>query len=236
MWTLFQAASTSTSAAVAAGRRPRGGSAQVMSPLGLAVRAAVKGAAVVAVVAVHGELSGKALVAVAGTGTVLTAVGLVRGAGAAAGPVGRSGVPWLMWLAVAVGWELPNFAADGLPTMSGLIDPVLANRAPRGEPRSGGWRPERGSSPDPASGSRPCEREPGQPARRRPAPHRSRAPGGCPPPLRAGHCPTAIRRRQAHNASPRRGAGCLALQATALRRRRCPTELGEPEAASVRGR
>ena len=90
------------------------------------------GAACVAVVAVHGELSGQALVAVAGTGTVLTAVGLVRGAGLAADPVGRSGAPWLLWLAAVLAWELLTFVAAGLPTLSDLLDPVLAHPAPRG--------------------------------------------------------------------------------------------------------
>lgn len=90
------------------------------------------GAACVAVVAVHGELSGEALVAVAGTGTVLTAVGLLRRAGAGADPVGRSGAPWLVWLLAALGWELLTFAAGGLPTLSDLLDPVLAHPAPRG--------------------------------------------------------------------------------------------------------
>ena len=90
------------------------------------------GTACVGVVAVHGELSGQALVAVVGSGTVLTAVGLVRRAGAGADPVGRSGAPWLVWVVAAVAWELLTFAADGLPTLSDLMDPVLAHPAPRG--------------------------------------------------------------------------------------------------------
>ena len=96
------------------------------------------GAACVAVVAVHGELSGEALVAVAGTGTALTAVALLRRAGAAADPVGRSGAPWLVWLLAALGWELLTFAAGGLPTLSDLMDPVLLHPAPRGA-ATAGW-------------------------------------------------------------------------------------------------
>jgi hypothetical protein len=85
----------------------------------------------VAVVAIHGELSTAALLAVAFTGVALASVGLVRRAGEAAPPVGRRGLPWLAWLAAAATWELLTLAADGLPTLSDLLDPVLAHPVPR---------------------------------------------------------------------------------------------------------
>lgn len=113
------------------------------------------GTACVAVVAVHGELSGQALVAVACTGAALTAVGLVRQAGAAADPVGRSGMPWLGWLMAALAWELLTLAVGGLPTLSELMDPALAHPALRGAATvgwlaAGAWlvgRPGRGKTP-----------------------------------------------------------------------------------------
>ncbi len=90
------------------------------------------GTACVAVVAVYGELSAQALVAVACTGAVLSAVALVRQAGAAADPVGRSGLPWLVWLVAALAWELLTLTVSGLPTLSDLMDPALAHPALRG--------------------------------------------------------------------------------------------------------
>ncbi len=96
------------------------------------------GAACVAAVAVYGELSAQALVAVAGAGAVLSAVGLVRSTGAAADPVGRSGLPWLVWLMAALAWELLTLTAGGLPTLSDLTDPALAHPALRGA-ATAGW-------------------------------------------------------------------------------------------------
>lgn len=92
----------------------------------------VLGAACVASVTAYGELSGEALVAVVGTGMVLTGVGLARRSGAGVGQVGRSGLPWLVWLAAALGWELLTFVAGDLPTLSDLMDPLLAHPALRG--------------------------------------------------------------------------------------------------------
>ncbi len=94
--------------------------------------------AVVAVVAVYGELSAQALVAVAGAGVVLSAVGLVRSTGAAADPVGWSGLPWLVWLMAALAWELLTLTAGGLPTLSDLMDPALAHPTLRGA-ATAGW-------------------------------------------------------------------------------------------------
>jgi hypothetical protein len=90
------------------------------------------GAPCVAVVVVYGELSREALVAVAVTGAVLAGVGLTRRAGEAAPPVGRRGLPWLAWLAAAVAWELLTLVREDLPTLSDLLDPVLAVPALRG--------------------------------------------------------------------------------------------------------
>ena len=96
------------------------------------------GAACVVAVAVFGELSTGALVAVSSAGAVLTAVGLVRRAGAGAPPVGRRGRPWLAWLAAAVAWELVTLADGDLPTLSDLLDPVLAHPVLRGT-ATAGW-------------------------------------------------------------------------------------------------
>ena len=96
------------------------------------------GTACVAVVAVYGELSAQALVAVAGTGAVLSAVGLIRSAGAAADPVGRSGLPWRVWLIAALAWELLTLTAGDRPTLSDLTDPALAHPALRGA-ATAGW-------------------------------------------------------------------------------------------------
>jgi hypothetical protein len=86
----------------------------------------------VAAVVVYGELSLPALLAVAGTGAVLAGVGLARRAGEASAPVGPRGLPWLLWLAAAVGWELVTLLDDRLPTVSDLLDPALAVPALRG--------------------------------------------------------------------------------------------------------
>ncbi|WP_089304524.1 hypothetical protein [Geodermatophilus pulveris] len=85
-----------------------------------------------AVVAVSGQLSAGALVAVAAAGAAVTATGLARRAGAGAPPVGRRGLPWLVWLAAALGWELVTLADADLPTLSDLADPVLAVPLVRG--------------------------------------------------------------------------------------------------------
>lgn len=90
------------------------------------------GVACVAVVAVYGELSVQALIAVTATGVVLTVVGLARRAGEAAGSVGRAARPWWAWLLAALAWELATLHVDRLPTLSDLMDPVLAHPVPRG--------------------------------------------------------------------------------------------------------
>ncbi|MGY1632502.1 hypothetical protein ACI784_12430 [Geodermatophilus sp. SYSU D01186] len=100
-----------------------------MAPVPAARRltlAALSGTCVVTV-AVAGELSVGALVAVAGAGLVVSGVALLRRAGGAAPPVGRRGLPWLVWLAAAGAWELAALADGGLPTLSDLADPVLAH-------------------------------------------------------------------------------------------------------------
>ncbi len=83
-------------------------------------------------VAVSGELSAGALLAVVAAGLVVAGAGLARRAGAAAAPVGWRGLPWLGLLAVGVAWELAILADDGLPTLSDLADPVLAEPVLRG--------------------------------------------------------------------------------------------------------
>lgn len=81
----------------------------------------------VAAVTVYGELSTEALVAVGVTGAAVATVGLARRAGEAAPPVGRSGLPWLVWAAAAVSWELVTLVHDSLYTLSDIADPVLAH-------------------------------------------------------------------------------------------------------------
>lgn len=107
----------------------------------------------VAAVIVYGELSTGALVAVGTTGAVLAAVGLGRRAGEAAPPVGWRGLPWLIWLAAAVAWELLTLVDDDLPTLSDLLDPVLARPALRGAATlgwlaAGAWLLARPRHPD----------------------------------------------------------------------------------------
>ena len=85
-----------------------------------------------AAVVAYGELSAPALVAVVGAGGLLAAVALVERAGAAAPPVGRGGLPWLVWLAAAGAWEALALVSPRLPTLSDLLDPLLAVPALRG--------------------------------------------------------------------------------------------------------
>ena len=86
----------------------------------------------VAAVMICGELSTGALIAVGTTGAVLAGIGLARRAGEAAPPVGRRGWPWLAWLAAAVTWEVLTLVDGDLPTLSDLMDPVLARPELRG--------------------------------------------------------------------------------------------------------
>jgi hypothetical protein len=88
-------------------------------------------AACAAGVAVSGELSAGALLAVGAAGLAVGAVALTRRAGEDAAPVGRRGLPWLVWLAAALAWEAAALADDDLPTVSDLADPVLAQPAVR---------------------------------------------------------------------------------------------------------
>jgi hypothetical protein len=110
----------------------------------------------VAAVMIGGELSLAALLAVAAAGTVVAGVGLVRRSGQAAPPVGRRGLPWLVWATAAVSWELVALADDDLPTLSDLADPALAHPALRGAATlcwlaAGAWLLARPSSPSPAA-------------------------------------------------------------------------------------
>ena len=86
----------------------------------------------VAAVVLFGELSTGALLAVGATGVLVAGVGLAGGAGEAAPPVGRRGLPWLGWLAAAVAWEVTALLDDDLPTLSDLADPLLAHPPVRG--------------------------------------------------------------------------------------------------------
>lgn len=92
----------------------------------------VLGSVCVGTVAVFGELSVEALVAVSVTGVIVLSAALTRRAGEAAEPVGRRGLPWAAWLAAALAWELLVLADDSQPTLSDLMDPVLAQPVPRG--------------------------------------------------------------------------------------------------------
>lgn len=90
------------------------------------------GSVCVGTVAVFGELSVEALVVVSATGAIVLTAALTRRAGEAAEPVGRRGLPWAGWLAAALTWELLVLADDAQPTLSDLMDPVLAHPVPRG--------------------------------------------------------------------------------------------------------
>ncbi len=86
----------------------------------------------VGTVAVFGELSVEALVAVSATGVIVLSAALARRAGEGAEPVGQRGVPWAAWLVAALATELLVLADDAQPTLSDLMDPVLAHPVPRG--------------------------------------------------------------------------------------------------------
>lgn len=90
------------------------------------------GSVCVGTVAVFGELSVEALVAVSATGVIVLSAALTRRAGEAAEPVGRRGLPWAVWLAAALAWELLVRTDDAQPTLSDRMDPVLADPVPRG--------------------------------------------------------------------------------------------------------
>jgi hypothetical protein len=94
---------------------------------------AVATGATAAVVGRYGELSRPALAAVLAAGCGVGAIGLVRRAGSAAPAVGRAGAaPWLTWVAVVAAWEsYSRFLDRDVPTLSDLLDPVLAHRALR---------------------------------------------------------------------------------------------------------
>jgi hypothetical protein len=94
--------------------------------------AAAGAASCVAAVAAWGELTLGALLAVGTAGAIVTGTGLVRRSGVTAPPVGRRGLPWLVWVLAAVSWELVTLADDDLPALSELADPALAHPALRG--------------------------------------------------------------------------------------------------------
>jgi hypothetical protein len=79
-----------------------------------------------------GELSLGALLAVGTVGTIVVGLGLVRRCGEAAPPVGRQGLPWLVWGTAAASWELIMLVDDDMPSLSDLADPALAHPALRG--------------------------------------------------------------------------------------------------------
>jgi hypothetical protein len=110
----------------------------------------------VAAVMAWGELSLGALLAVGTAGTIVAGLGLVRRSGEAAPPVGRRGLPWLVWGTAAVSWELLALVDDDMPTLSDLADRALAHPALRGAATlcwlaAGAWLLARPSSRPPAS-------------------------------------------------------------------------------------
>jgi hypothetical protein len=126
------------------------------SPFARRITVAAGAMSCVAAVMIGGELSLAALLAVAAAGAVVAGVGLVRRSGEAAPPVGRRGLPWLVWATAAVSWELVALADDDLPTLSDLADPALAHPALRGAATlcwlaAGAWLLARPSSPPPAA-------------------------------------------------------------------------------------
>ncbi len=102
-------------------------------------------------VGLGGELSPAAHVAVLTAGAVVVGIGLTRrtGAGGAAG--GRRGAAWFSVLALALAWEAVALARGELPTISDLLDPVLA---PSRRPGDGdaGLAGRRRLARDPAGG------------------------------------------------------------------------------------
>ena len=104
----------------------------ILSPCARRLLWVLLGSVCVGTVAVFGELSVEALVAVSAMGVIVLSAALTRRAGEAAEPVGRRGVPWAAWRAAAVAWELLVLADDAQPTLSDLVDPVLAHPVPRG--------------------------------------------------------------------------------------------------------
>ena len=88
--------------------------------------AVVCGVGVGLTVGLGGELSPAAHVAVLTAGAGVVAVGLIRRAGAGSRPAGAPAVRWLVWPALALVWEAVALVADDLPTISDLLDPVLA--------------------------------------------------------------------------------------------------------------
>lgn len=83
---------------------------------------------VAATVGTYGELTPEAFVAVIVAGFALSGVALRRRSGSGAEPASRTALVWLVWL-VAVGlWELNTVLHESrLPTLSDLMDPILAH-------------------------------------------------------------------------------------------------------------
>ncbi|MGK5171551.1 hypothetical protein [Geodermatophilus sp. CPCC 205761] len=113
----------------------------------------VVGVPCVVVVTVSGELTPAALLAVTGAGGVVAAVALAARSGATAPPVGRAGRPWLLWIALVLAWEVTVLALPGVPSLSDLLDPVLAQplvraAATAGWLAAGGWLLARPSGRD----------------------------------------------------------------------------------------
>ena len=83
---------------------------------------------VAATVGTYGELTPEAFVAVLLAGSALSAVALRRRSGSGAERAPRAALAWLVWL-VAVGvWELNTVLHESrLPTLSDLMDPILAH-------------------------------------------------------------------------------------------------------------
>jgi hypothetical protein len=93
---------------------------------------AVTGALGVALaVGLGGEMSPAAHVAVLTAGAVVLGVGLVRRAGVGSPRMDRGNVRWLGWLLLVLAWEALALADGGPPTISDLLDPVLAPPAAR---------------------------------------------------------------------------------------------------------
>jgi hypothetical protein len=87
---------------------------------------------VAATVGTYGELSPEAFVAVSVAGLVLMTIGLRRRVGAGAAAVPRTALWWLGWLVLVSLWELWTKLHDAqYPTLSDLMDPVLAHHWPR---------------------------------------------------------------------------------------------------------
>jgi hypothetical protein len=106
-------------------------------------------------VGLGGELSSAAHLAVLAAGAVVVGLGLVNRTGAGSRPVAPPAGRWLVWPALALAWEAVALVHGDLPTVSDLLDPLLAPAVVRAAATvawvaAGAWLATR---PGPAAGA-----------------------------------------------------------------------------------